>query len=102
MTEQRWQDVTPPPGEPGERDWGRMAFETATAHLRAISDAEDCAEGECPVDDPTHTGEVGAPQCESPANGYGCQGCNDCTVREVLTVSWPIVEAAVRSGDFDR
>lgn len=36
------------------------------------------------------------------AAGIGCMECDDCTVREVLTAAWPIIEAAIRSGDFDK
>lgn len=97
---QDWRAVTPPPGEPGERDWGRLAFEAAKERLQACAQAECCQQGECGIEG--HDGELGSPVCEAPVDaGIGCMGCDDCTVREVLIEVWPIIEAAIRSGDFD-
>lgn len=89
------QNVQAPPGAPGERDWGLAAHEAATRHLEAVQQAAACAEGYCEQ----HDQAVTETRCEDPSLGLGCQGCNDCLVREVLAVAWPILEAAVRSGD---
>lgn len=88
MTAQvRWQDVEPPPGEPGVRDWGHLAHETARKHLEACAEAMD-AEEEMRHD------------IQSPACAPYC-GCTDCDMRETLFAAWPVIEAAIRSGDFD-
>jgi len=97
---QDWTAVVPPTGAPGDRDWGRMAFEAAKERLEQCTQAEDCQAGECELEG--HDGEDGSASCLPPAGaGIGCMACDDCTVREVLIAAWPIIEAAVRSGDFD-
>lgn len=94
-----WQSIIPPAGEPGARDWGALAFEAAKERLQQCMQAMYCQEGEC--EEHPHAAN-GGPSCPMPENsGLGCMGCDDCTVREVLTAAWPIIEAAIRSGDFD-
>jgi hypothetical protein len=93
----QWQAVTAPEGAPGVRDWGQLAFETALEHLEAVQQAERCAEGGCELH-----GEGSEEHCLFPAvAGLGCNACDECTVREVLIAAWPVIEAAIRSGDFD-
>lgn len=67
------------------RDWGAEAHEAAAKHLEAIYEAEH--EGVIDLD-------------ESPAMGPW-DGCDTCLIREILHAAWPVIEAAVRSGDFD-
>jgi hypothetical protein len=40
------------------------------------------------------------PAQPDPSSAPFC-GCETCVVREVLDAAWPIIEAAIRSGDFD-
>lgn len=87
---QDWKDVEPPPGEPGYRDWGALAHEVGKKRLEVLAEVQDyLIEGEDPPDELAD--QLSAPVCE---------GCDDCTVREVLDATWPVVEAAIRSGDF--
>lgn len=88
-----WQQVTPPTDEP--RDWGRLAFDEGLARWRQFQEASYCEQGECDHRD----GEEHTPMPEGA--GYGCGGCDDCMVREVLIAAWPVMEAGIRSGDFD-
>lgn len=76
-----------------ERDWGFEAQQAAEKHLD-LCDAHMYweEEGEAEGED--------RPEGESPAIGPYC-GCQTCTVRETLYAAWPIIEEAVRSGDFD-
>lgn len=91
-----WREVPAPPGAPGERDWGALAHQEAVSHWAAVQHAEECAGGGCELH-----GEDEAGACESPSIGLGCNACDDCMVREVLAIAWPVIEAAIRSGDFD-
>lgn len=87
-------DPLVPPGEPGLRDWGHHAQKIAEAHLQACSDwAQWYEEG----------GEESGypkPDVPDPSVGPYC-GCDTCIIRETLAAAWPVIEAAVRSGDFD-
>lgn len=93
-----WTEVTPPPGEPGERDWGQLAHKVAAEHLDACENAFWCEQGECETE--SHDGEPGSPTCETPALAPYCS-CSTCQVREMVGAVWPVIEAAIRSGDFD-
>ena len=33
--------------------------------------------------------------------GPVCEGCQTCTIREILDAAWPILLEGARSGDFD-
>lgn len=88
----QWQEFE----RPADGDWGALAQQVASEHVGEVQQAELCAEGECEQ----HSGE-GDDRCESPAHGIGCNACDDCTIRETLAAAWPVIEAAIRSGDFD-
>lgn len=70
-------------------DWGLLAQEAAENHLYACDEWFDYEEGD---------GE--RPAGEPPSCAPYC-GCLTCIIREVLSATWPILEEAVRSGDFD-
>lgn len=75
-------------------DYGYEAQQAAEAHLDLCNEWEEWEEngGE--------EGSLEAPKGENPAVGPYC-GCITCTIREILHAAWPILEAGVRSGDFD-
>ena len=76
-------------------DYGYEAQQAAEAHLDLCNEWEEWEEngGE--------EGSLGAPKGENPAVGPYC-GCTTCTIREILHAAWSIIEAGVRSGDFDK
>lgn len=74
------------------RDWGYEAHQAAVKHLDACDEwMVFYDEGE-----PEDLRPAGEDPSIAPYDG-----CQDCTVREALYAAWPIIEEAVRSGDFD-
>ena len=83
-----------PAGAPGDRDWGYHAQKVAAAHLDA------CNEWQAYYEEGGKEGGNPPPRVPDPAIGPYC-GCDTCIVRETLAAAWPVIEAAIRSGDFD-
>ncbi len=75
------------PARPPGHDYGYEAHAAAVERLNALDGMEDMEGGEDPGLEPAPT----EPFC----------GCTDCIVRETLVAAWPIIEAGIRSGDFD-
>lgn len=73
------------------RDWGFEAHQAAEQHLDA------CDAWLAYYDDPD---EQERPAGDDPASAP-YDGCQTCLIREALHAAWPVIEEAVRSGDFD-
>lgn len=81
-------DVKRAPGH----DYGYEAQQAAEDHLNLCEEWQQWEDGE-------EEGEA-EPEKGNPAIGPYC-GCTTCMIREILHVAWPIIDAGVRSGDFD-
>lgn len=72
-------------------DWGAEAHKAAQERLNALSEVQSAlCEGEEPDED-----------LANQLSGPCCEGCDTCTIREVLDAAWPVFLAGVRSGDYD-
>lgn len=74
------------------RDWGKDAHDTAIAHL------DRCDAWLAYFDEGEPDGE--RPDFDDPSSAPYC-GCQTCLVRETLHAAWPVIDEAIRSGDFD-
>lgn len=72
-------------------DWGREAHDKAVNHLDACDMWQAYYDNEDEEERPAGDDPASAPYC----------ACQTCLVREVLYAAWPVIEEAVRSGDFD-
>ena len=75
-------------------DYGYQAQKVAEAHLDLVQqwmEFHDEGGAEQGMEEPLEADPAVGPYC----------GCRTCDVREILAVAWPIIEAGVRSGDFE-
>lgn len=73
------------------RDWGHEAHQAAQARLEVL---EQVQEAMC-------CGEEVDEELYEQLSGLVCEGCQTCTIREILDAAWPVIVEAIRSGDFD-
>lgn len=76
------------------KDWGVEAQRVAEAHLELLDQWMDYYDNE-------HDPDAGVPRPDQPdPSSAPFDGCGTCVVRETLHAAWPVIEEAVRSGDF--
>lgn len=74
-------------------DWGYQAQQAAEAHMDTLERWQEYYDEGEPEDE--------RPEGDPPESAGPYCGCHTCVIRETLHAAWPVIEEAVRSGDFD-